>query len=212
MNPFPQPAQKATKAATKQLIGAFEDTFDVFRDNLNPLGQEAGRELFGFFGENGLSSRPQTGAKEELAYARKEKAMKKADSEDHAKSDSKAAEVMREIKQSYKEFQTQKNAEDKKVNQEIGQLEEEIVKLAKASGVDTKIHLQNNAQKGKSSLQTLKLLTQVVKTMRIQADKSKSASELVSQRNNAKRPTGMMAWVSGKQMKIHEQGTLQLQG
>lgn len=205
---IPQP----TKKAAKNVIGAFEDTFDTLSEQFNPLAQEAGRELFGFMGENGLSGRSQTGAKEELQRARNEKAMKKAESEDNADSNNKAQEVMTHIKQTYKDFQTQQNAEDNKVNREISQLEEEVVKLAKASGIDTKIHLQNNAQKGKSSLQTLKLLTHIIKIMRIQADKSKSASELVSQRSNAKRPTGMMAWVSGKQMKIHEQGTLQLQG
>ena len=89
-------------------------------------------------------------------------------------------------------------------------MQQEVAALAKTAGVETKAHLQNNTKKvGKLDI---KLLTVIIKFLRFKAGESKSAQELVSQRSNSKRTTGMLAWVSGKQMKIHEQGTLTLQG
>jgi len=58
----------------------------------------------------------------------------------------------------------------------------------------------------------IKFLTKIITFLRLKAEESKSAKDLQAQRQNSKRATGMLAWVSGKQMKVHEQGTLHLQG
>jgi len=90
------------------------------------------------------------------------------------------------------------------------ELQEEIAKLAKTTGVDTKVHMQNPTKK--IGIIDIKFLTKIITFLRLKAEESKSAKDLQAQRQNSKRATGMLAWVSGKQMKVHEQGTLHLQG
>ena len=114
------------------------------------------------------------------------------------------------IKNSYRENDVSQNQEQKALTQEVEEMKAEVVGLAKAAGVETKIHLEQKPKK--LGILDIKRLTFILRLLRIKANESKSAKELVSQRTNAKPPTGMLAWVSGKQMKIHEQGTMTLQG
>jgi len=122
----------------------------------------------------------------------------------------KSAQYLSAIKEEYRTFQIKSSQEQSKLIEEVVELQKEVAGLAKSTGLETKVHLQNPTKK--VGPLDIKLLTNVIRFLRLKAEESKSAKELTSQRQNAKRTTGMLAWVSGKQMKVHEQGTLTLQG
>ncbi len=161
---------------------------------------------FDFFNHPKLGSKPKEIARGELAHARQAQHAQELAKEDAANSQQR----LQEVKAVYKEFSLQENQKQNEQKEEIASLTEEVVKLAQVSGVETKAHLQNQHIKvGKIDI---KLLTYIIKVLRVKAEQSKSAKDLVGERANAKRATGMMAWVSGKQMQVHEQGTMTLQG
>lgn len=201
---------KPVSAVKKATIGAFEPFEELGNQVAKPIGQEMANQLFGFFGESGaLSSRPHSIAQEDLSRARQEKHIEDISQEDEEKSAQQRQRVQ-EVIQKYQAHDQKIESEQGALHQQVSEMQEEVVKLAKAAGVDTKIHIESRPKK--LGILDLKRLTAIIKTLRLKAESAQSASEMVSQRQNAKRATGMMAWVSGKQMKIHEQGTMQLQG
>ena len=172
-----------------------------------PLVNEAISEFGAFFGSpKKLGQKPKTLAQEDLMRARNEQKIHEMEVNDEQAS----RERISKINQEYKMYDLKVAKEDESIRSEVIELQEEVVKLAKSAGVDTKAHLENVPKK--VGVLHIKVLTSIIRTLRVKAEESKNAQALVTQRNNAKPPTGMLAWVSGKQMKVHEQGTLQLQG
>lgn len=196
-----KPVQTAKSAAK---VG-----WDMFEELGNQTVKPMSQDIFKQFGLGEMSpfgSRPKTMAQEDLKRSREEKKIEEMKKEEAQKSKARIAAVRSE----YRSFEQKTISEQNEIKQELTQLQGEVVQLAKAAGVDTSVHLEQMPKKvGKIDI---KRLTSIVRFLRLKADEAKNASELVSQRSNAKRTSGMMAWVSGKQMKIHEQGTLQLQG
>ena len=194
---------QAAKSAARIVI----DPFETLRTQAaKPIFDEAISELGSFLGAPRLGRNAKTMGQEELKHAREEKRLQELKKEEDTKSQARIAAV----KQEYRQFDQNNNKEQVQMKEELHELTQEVVKLAKAAGVDTKVHLEQTPKKvGKIDI---KRLTTIVRTLRLKADEAKSGNELVAQRSNAKRSTGMLAWVSGKQMKVHEQGTLQLQG
>lgn len=199
---------KGVKAAKNLAIGAFEPLEALGRQVAKPIGQEMVSQLFGF-GEGFLSSRPKSLGGEELSRARKEKELKDKKSNDEENSALEQQKVRAVISQ-YQEFEQRENREQHQLHEQVAEMQEEVVKLAKAAGVDTNVHLETRTKK--LGLLDIKRLTSIIRSLRIKAESGKDGSDLVHQRKNAKAGTGMMAWVSGKQMQVHEQGTMQLQG
>jgi|SRR3989344_2137872 len=200
-----KPTQAAKNAAKLAL-----DPFETLTNQVaKPIGQDVLEQLGGFWDPKGIAHRPQTLAQEDLARAREKEKLDQRNNQDQEKSTESAKQITAAIQNEYRSQQTKVTQEDQSIQTEVTELKAEITKLAKTAGVDTKAHLQNSAKSGKIEI---KFLAAIIRTLRIKAEEGKSASELVSQRSNAKRTTGMLAWVSGKQMKIHEQGTLTLQG
>lgn len=176
-----------------------------------PMLEEFGRELGGFFGmPGGIDRAPQTIAQEDLQRARNEQKINEMKNEDEKASQENAQDISVAIQQEYQAHSTRTTKEQQQLKEEVANLQGEIVKLAQVAGIDTKAHLETMPKKVGGL--DIRRLTAIVRYLRIKAEESKSAKELVAQRSNAKRPTGMLAWVSGKQMKVHEQGTLLLQG
>lgn len=187
------------------------DPFELLSDQVaKPLGKDFTQQLFGSLGEGIPSSRSQSIASEDLKRARNEQHIKNIDQEDQQESTKNVAMVREAIKGEYQKLESKQGREQQQLHEEVATMQEEVVKLAKAAGVDTKVHIEPSGKK--LGILDLKRLTSIIRGLRLKAESAKSGSELVSQRQNAKRATGMMAWVSGKQMKIHEQGTMQLQG
>ena len=188
---------------------AFLDPFETLTSQAakpianNFMEQLGGKAFGGIFG-------PTTMAHEELSRARKEKELQEKSHSDNQSSDENAQKIIQNIQAEYRAREVTVNREQRELKQEVVELQQEVVKLAKTAGVQTKVHLETMPKK--IGAIDIKRLTDIIKILRFKATEAKSGSELVSQRQNAKRPTGMMAWVSGKQMKIHEQGTMQLQG
>lgn len=196
------------KKATSTTSQFISDPFETLTSQIaRPILDEGIKELGGFFGTpKNLSQRPKSLGQEDLARARNEQKLKDLDEKDTQSSRDNYSKIMQE----YKAYDTKVNKQQESLVQEVVQLQEEVVKLAKASGVETKAHLENVPKK--VGTLHIKVLTAVIRTLRIKAEESKSAKDLVAERQNIKRTTGMLAWVSGKQMKVHEQGTLTLQG
>ena len=195
--------------AAKALFEPISDLVETGNNQLlKPMADEAFSEVFGF--KKGLSKNSQEIASEDLRRARDKQKLEEEGSKDNQVSQESAAKIIAAFENIYKAQETKTNKEQQLLKEEVLELQTEITKLAKAAGVETKAHLE--ATPKKISVLFIKLLTMIVRTLRIKAEESKSAQELVAQRSNAKPATGMLAWVSGKQMKIHEQGTLQLQG
>jgi len=197
-----KPTQTAKNAAK---VG-----WDVFEELGNqtakPIFDEAVSEIGSFFDTPRLGRAPKTVGHEDLQRAREEKRIEEMKNEETKKSRERLAAVRSE----YHSFEQKTNSEQTEIKKEIVELQGEVVKLAKSAGVDTKVHLEQIPKKvGRLDI---KRLTSIIRYLRLKADEAKSGKELVAQRKNAKRATGMLAWVSGKQMKVHEQGTLQLQG
>ena len=200
----------------------FTNTTQVIREPLEtltkkvaqPILEEAGRELEGFFGvRHNLKGINQEIAAEELRRAREEIELKNLGEKDDQNSDQKVQELQGRIsviKEQYHQQKVNSQKQEGEFREEYFELSEEIAQLAKTTGVETKVHLQSNSKK--VGILDIKLLRWIIRFLKIKAEESKSAQELISQRSNAKRTTGMLAWVSGKQMKVHEQGTLHLQG
>ena len=191
---------------TKVAANAAKFLFDEL-DEFEPKKfiSEAGHQV-DFFSSPKLGAKPKEIAGGELKRARQAQKVEEMQEADKQESKQMAKEIMAK----YREFTQAARQEQSAQKQEIAQLTEEVVKLAQASGMETKAHLQN--QRIKVGKIDIKLLTTIIKTLRVKAEQSKSAKDLVSERTNAKRTTGMLAWVNGKQMKIHEQGTMTLQG
>ena len=191
-----------TKAAKSAAVMAL-DPFETLKSQVaKPILDEAASELGGFFGSKYSGSRPKTIAQEDLQRARDKQyieIMKKQE-------DEKTHALLMEWKQEYSSYEAKVEAHDEPIRKEIVELQQEIASLAKTAGVDTKAHMENVPKK--VGALDIRRLTTIVKHLRIKAEAAKSGSELVSERQSAKRTTGMLAWVSGKQMKIHEQGTL----
>lgn len=197
-----KPAQTAKSAAK---VG-WDILEELGGQTAKPFFDETINELGGFLGTPRLGRSPKSMGEEDLKRARDERKIEEMKKEEDKKSRDRIAAVKNE----YRSFEHIANGEQKELKKEITELQGEVLKLAKAAGVETKVHLEQMPKKvGKLDIRRL---TSIIRFLRLKADEAKSASELVSQRSNAKRATGMMAWVSGKQMKIHEQGTLQLQG
>ena len=203
----------AQVAKTVKTIG--QATFETLgSDIVGPIMDEAKRELgLGSFlgSKDGISSRPKEIGQEELKRAREEKELGERTEEDDYGSDQKAAELSL-ILQEYRNYDSQNgnSKEQRALKEEFVELREEVAKLAQASGVKTSAHLETPPQK--IGLLDIKRLRLIIKDLTAKVEDSKNAQEMVTQRSNAKRSTGMLAWVSGKQMKVHEQGTLTLQG
>ncbi|MBI4037867.1 hypothetical protein HY382_02380 [Candidatus Curtissbacteria bacterium] len=197
----------------KNIAQSALDPLETLRSQIaDPMLEEFGSELGFNFGPR-VSRAPKTIGQEELKRAREKNKLEKETAQDDSDSREKASQVQNRInamKQEYSNFNEKINSEQNSMKAEFHDLTEEIAKLAKVSGVETKAHMETPPKK--IGILDLKRLTNIVKHLRLEAEDAKSAQELVSQRSNSKRTTGMLAWVSGKQMKVHEQGTLQLQG
>lgn len=192
-----------------------EATLETIGDGVVlPILEEAKRELgLGSFlgSKDGIGSRPKEIGQEELKRARAEKELGERTEEDDYSSDQKAAELSL-ILQEYRNHDSGSGSgkEQRALKEEFVELREEVAKLAQASGVKTAAHLETPPHK--IGVLDIKRLRLIIKDLTAKVEDSKNAQEMVTQRKNAKRTTGMLAWVSGKQMKVHEQGTLTLQG
>ena len=194
---------QAAKSAAKLGWDAFEDFGRELTDQIPiPMIGEALRQ----FGLTGLGTKPKELAQEDLARAREEKRLEEIKKVE----DQKSKERYSAVQNQYRTFELKENRQQRKLQEEVVELQSEVVKLAKTAGLETKAHLEQMPKK--VGVLDIKMLTSIVRFLRIKAHEAKSAKELVAQRANAKPATGMLAWVSGKQMKVHEQGTLQLQG
>lgn len=202
-----KPSQ-AAKFAAQSLL----DPFETLNSQVaKPLLDEAAFELGSFFGTpKGIGRNPKSIAQEDLQRARNAHKIQEKTKEDQQKSQENVQKLVSSIRQEYTAFQAKESREQSQMKQEMHELQSEVVKLAKTAGVETNAHLEQTPKK--VGVIDVKRLTVIVRTLRLKAEESKSGKDLVSARSNAKRSTGMMAWVSGKQMKVHEQGTLQLQG
>ena len=201
-------SQQHIKKAAATTAKIFSEPLETLMSQVaRPLADEFGAELGSFFGApKRLGSNPKTLAQEDLHRARQREEIQRLQKEDSEKS----AQYLSAIKEEYRTFQIKSSQEQSKLIEEVVELQKEVAGLAKSTGLETKVHLQNPTKK--VGPLDIKLLTNVIRFLRLKAEESKSAKELTSQRQNAKRTTGMLAWVSGKQMKVHEQGTLTLQG
>ena len=198
---------KPSGVAKNALRTAFNPFEELESQVAKPLFQDMASEMGAFFD----GGKHQTVlAQEDLARARQAKKLEEEGSADDEKSQTRAAEMIMAIKNTYKESDASENREQTAIKQEVDAMTAEVINLAKTAGIETKIHLEQKPKK--LGILDIKRLTFILRLLRIKANESKSAKELVSQRTNAKPATGMLAWVSGKQMKIHEQGTMQLQG
>lgn len=201
---------KGAKVAKNIALGALEPV-ETIRDQVaRPISQEMLSQLFGKGEGSFLSSRPKTVGHEDLQRARQEQQLNNQQKEDDEQSAKQERAVKEQIVNEYKVFKQKEDQQQNQLHEQVAEMQEEVVKLAKAAGVDTKIHLETTTKK--LGILHIKRLTAIIRSLRIKAESAKSGSDLVTQRQNAKASTGMMAWVSGKQMKVHEQGTMQLQG
>jgi len=200
--------KSANVASTFKQVAA--EPFEALRSQFaKPIGEEAIRELGGFFGHT-PSAKPKEIASEDLKRAREKQDLDQMDSLDKEDSQKKAQTFTIKIQEEYRVQEIKNSTEQKELERQFVELKEEVSKLAKTSGINTKAHLET--QPSKIGILDIKRLKSIVKQLTLKVEESKSAQELVSQRTNAKKTTGMLAWVNGKQMKVHEQGTLQLQG
>lgn len=199
--------------AIKNIAQSALDPFETLSAQVaKPMLEEFGTELGFNFGPR-LSRAPKTIGQEELKRAREKEKLDQDTTLDNSQSQEKAQLVQDRInamKQEYSNFQQKGESQQNSMKEQFHELTEEIAKLAKTSGVETKAHIENPPKK--IGILDIKRLTSIVRHLRLKIEESKSAQDLVAERANAKQATGMLAWVSGKQMKVHEQGTLQLQG
>jgi len=202
-----QPIFGAKKVAQKAVKAASEPVETLRSQVAKPIMEEFGQEFASLFGASKLKSpKEHTLAQDELANLRSEQKL----NEEKQKDEQKSQETIAFVKSEYKSYSDKFNQEQHKLKQEVVELQSEIAGLAKSEGIDTKVHLQNSGTR--IGAIDIKFFTSIVRMLRLKSEESKSAKELQSQRQNSKHTTGMMAWVSGKQMQVHEQGTLTLQG
>jgi len=197
-------------AAQKAAINAAKiarEPLEALRSQAAPFLGEAQNELFPF---KSISRQSKSLAEEELKRARQKNELERSETADDERSEQRAREVASIMRQEYARYEMQSNKEQTQFKTEITELKQEIAKLAQTTGVETKVHMQNTNKK--VGIIDIKFLTKIVTFLRLKAEESRSAKDLQAQRQNSKRATGMLAWVSGKQMKVHEQGTLHLQG
>lgn len=203
-----------TTQAAKNAAKIIREPLETLKDQLGPIGEEAKDEIMGFFPEMLTGKRQNTMANADLKRAREEQKLKEMKAESDAQSEEEAQNITLAIRAIQEEYRTQSSRTEEQIQQdlkaEIVALQQEIAELSKVVGKPTTAHME--AIPKKVGAIDVKRLTTIVKTWRLEAKKSKDAQDMVSQRQNAKPSTGMLAWVSGKQMKIHEQGTMQLQG
>lgn len=203
-----------TTQAAKNAAKIIGEPLETLKDQFAPIGDEAKHELFGFVPNNLQSKKSQEMANEELKRAREAEKIKEMRQESDTQSNEDAKNVAYAIKAIRAQYEnhTSKSQEQlqRDLKAEITALQKEIAALSKIVGEPTNVHLESTPKK--VGAVDVNRLTIIVKTWRIKAKESKDAKDLVSQRQNAKPATGMLAWVSGKQMKVHEQGTMQLQG
>lgn len=200
---------KGTNVAKKIVQGAFEPLETIKSQTIDPMLEEAGVELGSFFDTNLLGRSHKSIAQEDLQRARDEQKLSEMEQKDNQNSQKSAEKISVSIQEEYTIQKAKSGNEQKELVGEFLELQEEVNQLAKTAGIETKTHLENAPKK--IGILDIKRLTGIVRFLRIKAEESKSAQELVVQRKNAK-ITGMLAWVSGKQMKVHEQGTMLLQG
>lgn len=193
---------KTTKNAVKFAL----DPFEELSSQTKPFFDEAKQELAPFFGRNSFNSKPKEIGKGELARAREAEHIEEMKKEEIQETQI----IMSKWKEQYREFETKDSLENNQMKREVQELQQEVASIAKTAGIDTKVHLENVPKK--IGILDIKRLKSIIFLLKIKADQSKSASELVNSRKGAKRTTGMLAWVSGKQGKIYEQGTMTLQG
>lgn len=202
---------KTTQAFKTMAQSAFEPLETLKSQVTSPILGEAANELGGFFGTRpGLGRNPREIGHEELQRAREKQNLDKISAEDKKSSVQNAQSLSARIRN---EYQTQLQSEQRKQHElksEFDKLQSEVAKLAKTAGVDTKAHLDTAPKK--IGILDIKSLKNIIHFLTMKVEDAKNAQDMVSQRENSKRTTGMLAWVSGKQMKVHEQGTLQLQG
>ncbi len=195
---------KTAKNAAKIAL----DPFEALGSQAAPLAKsfldEAGEQAFGFFKSARFSQKPKEIAADELKRARNQQRIEEMQAADKQASE----EHRRSVRDLYQQTRQEGKREQSELKQELSELTQEVVALANTVGQETKIHLQNTPKVGKVDIT---FITFVVRLLRIKAEESRSAKTLVNERRSAN-TGGMMAWVTGKQMQIHEQGTLQLQG
>lgn len=202
-----KPAQ-AGKAAASALVDPFET---LSSQVAKPIMGDFVSELGSFFGgPKNLSRNPKALAQEDLQRARDKQKIDEMGQKDAKNSDENISKVSAAIQAQYRHYENKNSRNQQELKQEVSEFQSEIGKLAKAAGVETKTHLETMPKK--VGVLDIKRLTAIARYLRMKAEDAKSAQDLLSQRQNAKRATGTLVWVSGKQMKIHEQGTLQLQG
>ncbi len=203
----------ATKTA-KNAAKIIREPLETLKDQLGPIGEDAKDQIMGFFPETLIGKRQHEMASADLKRAREEQKLKEMKEESDNHSEQEAQSVAAAIRAIQEEYRTQSSRTEEQIQQdlkaEIVALQQEIAELSKIVGKPTTAHME--AIPKKVGAIDVKRLTTIVKTWRIEAKKSKDAQDMVAQRQNSKPATGMLAWVSGKQMKIHEQGTMQLQG
>ena len=201
--------------AAKAIKAIGEATFETFGSDLaGPMIDEAKRELgLGSLlsSRDGISSRPKEIGQEELKWARAQEKLEEDVIQEKTDSDVAVEHITRMLNE-YQSHQSSngESREQKALKEEFIELREEVAKLTEASGVKTTAHMETSPQK--IGLLDIKRLKLIIKDLTAKVEDSKNGKDMVAQRENAKRTTGMLAWVSGKQMKVHEQGTLQLQG
>lgn len=201
---------------TKQVKNAAQilrDPVEGINDEIfRPILDEAKREVLDFFPSTLVAKNTREIAHGELAQAREQKKLQQKNAQDQAESEEKALHIREQLHMIQMEYRKSDTIEAKNVQEitvQVDELKTEIAQLSKLAGVNTKAHLENTTKK--AGLMDIKRLTNIVKTLKARAEEVKNANELQAQAP-AKQTSGMMAWVSGKQMKIHEQGTLTLQG
>lgn len=193
---------KTAKNAVKFAL----DPFEELTTQAKPFFDEAKQELAPFFGKNSFSSRPKEIGKEELLRAREAEHIEEMRQEEKQET----LHVISTLKEKYREFDSKTKSDDNNLRTEVVELQYDVSTIAKSAGIETKVHLENIPQK--VGILDIKRLKSIISVLRMKADQSKSASELVNTRKGAKHTTGMLAWVSGKQGKIYEQNTMALQG
>ena len=181
-------------AKTVKTIG--EATFETLGSGLvGPILDEAKRELgLGSFlgSRNGISSRQKVIGQEELKRARAQKKLEEDGIQEKTDSDVAVEHVTRMLNEYRSHESTNGNSKEQKaLKEEFVELREEVAKLAEASGVKTTAHLETSPQK--IGILDIKRLKSIIKDLTAKVEDSKNGKDMVAQRENAKRTTGMLA-------------------
>src|SRR3989344_6616122 len=161
-----------TKLAQNAAKMVFEPLETLHSQVTKPVLDEAARELGSFFGTpHAIGKYPKSLAHEELKRARDKQKLDEMQEVDEKTSKQDAQKVFASIKQEYRLYQAQVRQNQESSKHEFLELQEEIAKLAKSAGVDTKAHLVNTPKK--VGVLDIKILTHIVRYLRIKADESK---------------------------------------